>query len=196
MIPAVVGQANCYNKDLSHLADEQHPHTLFIGCIDSRMIPSSLTETVEGEMLVVRNIANQLDVAAIEFSMSKNCNSIVVCGHSTCGGIEAAMGVDCLTAVDDNVRPIRKLWKTHAETIQNQHMVLEWLNVLHNLKEISKLQVVRKRLRFKQVSLCGMYFDIRDSKVTPLAVICSENDAVNFSVEDQINILLNSMEER
>ena len=37
------------------LRREQHPHTLFITCSDSRILPSRITGTNPGELFVVRN---------------------------------------------------------------------------------------------------------------------------------------------
>ncbi|HKJ93204.1 MAG TPA: carbonic anhydrase [Longimicrobiales bacterium] len=84
------------------LVDEgQRPHTLFIGCSDSRVIPSLLTATAPGELFVVRNVGAlvppyELDQAhhgvssAIEYAvLILGVSDIVVCGHSHCGAIQA-----------------------------------------------------------------------------------------------------------
>jgi len=79
----------------------QHPSTLFIGCSDSRLVPTLLTDTPPGELFVVRNVGNlvppfesELDdletPAAIEFAtVVLQVEHIVVCGHSDCGAIRA-----------------------------------------------------------------------------------------------------------
>jgi len=47
-----------YKDIFEKLKDKQNPHTLFIGCSDSRIIPDLITKTMPGELFTVRNIAN------------------------------------------------------------------------------------------------------------------------------------------
>ena len=47
-----------YKELFKNLSKSQNPHTLFIGCSDSRVVPSLITSTLPGELFVVRNIAN------------------------------------------------------------------------------------------------------------------------------------------
>ncbi len=90
-----------YEQLFSKLEKEQKPHTLFIGCSDSRVVPSMITATGPGELFIIRNIANIVPpykvsgeylaaISAIEFAIeSLGVENIVVCGHSNCGGCAA-----------------------------------------------------------------------------------------------------------
>ena len=80
---------------------KQNPHTLFIGCSDSRVVPNLITQTDPGELFIVRNIANIVPpyrqteeyvatTSVIEYAvLALGVDTIVVCGHSNCGGCAA-----------------------------------------------------------------------------------------------------------
>jgi carbonic anhydrase len=81
---------------------KQKPRLLWIGCCDSRVVPSQITQADPGELFEVRNIANCVPPAwagddavgaAIEYALAQlGVDDIVVCGHSGCGGIQALGG--------------------------------------------------------------------------------------------------------
>ncbi len=82
-------------------AKKQKPKLLWIGCCDSRVIPSQITQADPGELFEIRNIANCVPPAgadddsvgaAIEYALRHlGVDDIVVCGHTGCGGIQALL---------------------------------------------------------------------------------------------------------
>lgn len=78
---------------------KQRPKLLWIGCCDSRVVPSQITQADPGELFEVRNIANCVPPswahdeavgAAIEYALAHlGVDDIVVCGHTGCGGMQA-----------------------------------------------------------------------------------------------------------
>ena len=86
-----------FYKKLS--SEGQNPFVLYIGCSDSRVIPEKLLNLSEGDVFVIRNIANVVPpkdskdtsvAAALEFAIkSLGIEQIIVCGHTDCGGMKA-----------------------------------------------------------------------------------------------------------
>jgi carbonic anhydrase len=81
----------------SKLVAGQSPSTLFIGCSDSRVDPTIITQSDLGELFVLRNAGNIVpcygasnggEPATIEYAVSAlGVKDIVVCGHSGCGAL-------------------------------------------------------------------------------------------------------------
>ncbi len=89
-----------YGKLFRSLATGQQPHTLFITCADSRMVPNLITDTDPGELFILRNVGNMIPphsatrgtpaLAGLEYALGVlRVRDIVVCGHSGCGAIAA-----------------------------------------------------------------------------------------------------------
>src|SRR5579872_1721552 len=89
---------------LEALADQgQRPQALVLACIDSRADPAMIFDTVPGQMLSIRNVANLVppyapDVtyhgtsAALEFAVRVlGIPQIVVLGHGLCGGVRVLL---------------------------------------------------------------------------------------------------------
>ena len=84
------------------LAQGQEPKLLWIGCADSRVSETAITDSEPGEIFVHRNVANLVtpgdgNVAAVlEYGLRHLAiPDVVVCGHFGCGGMQALdEGVD------------------------------------------------------------------------------------------------------
>jgi len=93
-----------YQDRFSDLARQgQRPPAMVIACADSRVAPEMIFDCAPGEIFVVRNVSNLVPPyepdegkhgtsAALEFAVTAlNVRTIVVMGHSQCGGIRALM---------------------------------------------------------------------------------------------------------
>ncbi|HGI8184538.1 TPA: carbonic anhydrase, partial [Klebsiella aerogenes] len=76
----------------------QRPHSLWIGCSDSRVPAEVLTGSHPGELFVHRNIANMIDPAddnfmsVLQYALHYlEVERVVLCGHYGCGGVQAAL---------------------------------------------------------------------------------------------------------
>ncbi len=79
------------------LARDQQPFCVLVGCSDSRVSPELLFGRGLGELFIVRNAGNVVDLAAmgsIEYGVAVlGAPLIVVLGHERCGAVQAAVNV-------------------------------------------------------------------------------------------------------
>ncbi|KAJ3820511.1 carbonic anhydrase [Lentinula raphanica] len=75
----------------------QSPHTLWIGCGDSRVPETVITGTRPGDIFVNRNVGNQVQfgdenlMATLEFAVvALGVRNVIVCGHTGCGAVIAS----------------------------------------------------------------------------------------------------------
>jgi carbonic anhydrase len=79
------------------LAVGQKPFCVLVGCSDSRVSPELLFGRGLGELFIIRNAGNVVDLAAmgsIEYAIAVlQVPLIVVLGHERCGAVQAAVSV-------------------------------------------------------------------------------------------------------
>lgn len=166
---------------LERLASEdQNPGALFIGCSDSRVIPELLTSSSPGELFVMRNVANVVppfehsDVcvgASIEYAVAAlGVEHVVICGHTGCGGVRAALGdghgLDVMPSVREWLEVVRPtLASVTGEDEDDRWRAAVELNVLQQLENLSTYPVVAEALAEERLDLHGWVYDMRHARL-------------------------------
>lgn len=170
----------------SELGKEQKPHTLFIGCSDSRLVPGMITATRPGELFIIRNIANIVPpykqsgeylaaISAIEFAVEElEVENIVVCGHSNCGGCAA------LYKPDEYFRkiPHTRKWLELALPVKEKvlkilpdgnHASREWLteqmNIVEQIHHLLSYPYIALKYEKGLLSISGWYYIIETGEI-------------------------------
>jgi len=77
------------------LAASQHPHTVIIGCSDSRVPPELVFDQGLGDVFVIRSAGHVLDagvIGSLEYGTAVlGASLVVVLGHESCGAIAATV---------------------------------------------------------------------------------------------------------
>ncbi|CAN7019417.1 hypothetical protein IGI04_021523 [Brassica rapa subsp. trilocularis] len=163
------------------LAKSQNPKFLVFACSDSRVSPSHILNFQPGEAFIVRNIANMVPLydktqhsgtgAAMEYPITKlNVETILVIGHSRCGGIKGLMSIEDDSApsrsvfVEDWVKigtPAKNMIKQEYGDLsfeeQCTYCEKEAVNV--TLGNLLSYPFVRERVVKGKLSIRGAHYD-------------------------------------
>ena len=167
----------------SQLVAGQSPSTLFIGCSDSRVDPTIITQQGLGELFVLRNAGNIVpcygasnggEPATIEYAVTAlGVKDIVVCGHSRCGALQAMLDPEKMEKL-----PLVKAWLNHAEATRriveenySQYAGDELLEIAireHVLVQIENLQThpaVAVKLQRGELTLHGWVYQLETGEI-------------------------------
>lgn len=107
----------CFEK----LVSGQQPHSLWIGCSDSRVPAEVLTGARPGELFVHRNIANMIDpdddsfMSVLQYALHYlNVERVVLCGHYGCGGVLAALSLPEMALANESSALSRRIGQLRA----------------------------------------------------------------------------------
>ncbi|ACM92109.1 carbonic anhydrase [Nautilia profundicola AmH] len=173
------------HKDLfQELKEGQQPHTFYVGCSDSRIVPNLITKTMPGEVFVVRNIANivppfeindgtyKCTASILEYAVKYlEVENILVCGHSNCGGLKAlfypAEKLEKLPMVKKWLEIIDDVKKAviHIQDPKLREWEVEQLNVVKQLDNLMTYPFVKERVQEGKLNLIGWYYIIETGEV-------------------------------
>ncbi len=168
------------------LGRSQAPHTLFIGCSDSRVVPNLITNTHPGELFIIRNIANIVPpyrktqeyvatTSAVEYAVQAlKVDSIVVCGHSNCGGC-AAMNQSA--AELEQLPHVRKWLEVSKEvrgrvdrlmtgdSPEEREWLTEQVNILVQMRNLLTYPYIREKYERGAISIYGWHYIIETGEI-------------------------------
>lgn len=166
-------------RDQFHLlADTQAPEWLFITCSDSRVLPDLILGTGPGDLFITRNAGNVVPITAddvdgctatIEYAIEVvKVRHAILCGHSDCGAMKAA-----LTRKGLEKLPKASRWLRHVEAAfshrqpfnpaDGEHAELGSLirgNVVAQLQNLKAQPSVAHGVAHGTLSVHGWYYDI------------------------------------
>jgi carbonic anhydrase len=177
-----------YADRFRRLSEGQTPDTLFIACSDSRVVPELIVSTDPGELFVTRNVGNMVpssrvdgmstgdlsEGSAIEFSLLVlKVQNVIVCGHSECGAMKAAISKTPLAEAPNLNHWLHNcssaLFRLAQEGPLNRDLPpydqLSQLNVLVQLEHLMSYPLVRERVDAGHLQLSGWWFDIANAEM-------------------------------
>lgn len=167
------------------MAKDQSPEYLWIGCSDSRVPPSEITNTDPGEMFVHRNIANLVVhtdmnfLSVLQFAVENlKVKHIIVCGHYNCGGVKAALSNQSLGLINNWVRNIKDTYfnyKLDVDSLKDEtarvNRLVE-LNVIDQVKNLAHTSIIQ-RAWFERKLPCihGWVYDLNTGLLKQLIMM-------------------------
>ncbi|MGK8557568.1 SulP family inorganic anion transporter [Nocardia gipuzkoensis] len=172
--------AHVLRPHLDELRDRQDPHSLFLTCADSRIVPNVITNSGPGDLFTVRNVGNLHPAhgsdpsaeAALTFAVDNlKVHNVAVCGHSSCGAMKALLA-------DTSAGPGLDTWLAHArpslDAYRAGHPVraaaaaagydetaqLSMVNVAVQLDTLQRHPVIRQAVADRGLTVSGLFFDI------------------------------------
>jgi carbonic anhydrase len=170
-------------KEFHLLADSQAPECLFITCSDSRIVPDLILGTGPGDLFITRNAGNVVPItthdvdgvtATIEYAVEAlNVKHAILCGHSDCGAMKAALDPKRLEGL-----PKASRWLHHVEAAFSHRQPLKSAegpnaelaslirgNVVAQLKNLYAQPSVGRAKSEGRLTVHGWYYDILTGRI-------------------------------
>jgi len=180
-----VNTTNLHSPDFfEKLSKEQLPEFLWIGCADSRVPASEVTNSLPGSIFVQRNIANMVIhtdynlLSVVNYAVEAlKVKHIIVCGHYGCGGVKAAMSNDSYGLLDGwlaHIKDVYRLHKAELDKIEDEDdrakrfVELNVQEQVYNMATVSFIQENWKKGEFPYIH--GWVYNLGDGMLKDLDI--------------------------
>lgn len=167
------------------MAKAQKPEILWIGCSDSRVSPTEITQTKPGEVFIHRNIANLVVhtdfnlLSVLQYAVQAlEIKHVVVCGHYGCGGVKAALGNQSLGLIDQWLRHLKDTYRLHQNTVdlcnteEERTNALVELNVKEQVYNLANTSIIQEAWGKRNAPyLHGWVYGLNDGIIKPILEI-------------------------
>jgi carbonic anhydrase len=165
------------------LAERQAPEWLFITCADSRVLPDLILGTEPGDLFISRSIGNVVPItshdvdgvtATIEYAVEVlKVRDAIVCGHSDCGALKAALDLKSLENLPKARRWLEQVeaafaYRQPLNPADGESAELASLirgNVVAQLKNLQAQAPVRHAMEEGRLTVHGWYYDILTGRI-------------------------------
>lgn len=183
-----------------HLAHQQSPHYLWIGCSDSRVPSTQLVDLAPGEMFVHRNVANVVAhtdlncLSVLQYAVEVlKVEHIIVCGHYGCGGVQAALAKSKLGLIDNWLRHVQDVIEKHTSVLEGiageaerVRRVCE-LNVIEQVMNVCQTTMVQDSWgKGQELTVDGLIYGLEDGLLRELGICVSSQEEMAASYEKAI----------
>lgn len=172
------------------LAKGQSPKFLWIGCADSRVPATEITNALPGSIFVQRNIANVVVhtdsnlLSVVNYAVKVlKVKHIIVCGHYGCGGVEAAMSNNNYGFLDNWLMHIKDVYRLHEKELDaledkqerfDRYVELNIQEQVANLAKVSFIQEEWAEGEFPYIH--GWVYSLKDGLLKDLEVTINSNE--------------------
>lgn len=181
-------------RKLAKLAEQgQSPKIAIVSCSDSRVEPTTILDCEPGDLFVIRNVANLIPPcescdnfhgtsAALEYAVNTlEVESIIVLGHTNCGGIKALMD----TPPSSTPNTFTSKWMQQLDNVKNEiledkdgtkgahYHECEQKGVIQSLNNLMTFPWVQERVKSGKLCIHGWHYDLGDGS---LSSKCKDSD--------------------
>ncbi|KAM5545069.1 hypothetical protein V8D89_001180 [Ganoderma adspersum] len=171
-------------------AQGQYLKVLWIGCADSRVPESVITDSYPGDIFVQRNIANQLlltddnAVSVLNYAVEdvKVEHVVIVVGHTNCGGVKAAQDAaqgapsEPESALERWLVPLTEL----ARKTEGDLNTLTDANVGEQVANILKSEAIEHEWKHRDVHIHGWMHELETGRLRDLGMSVRRDGPLQF----------------
>lgn len=180
------------------LAKQQSPAYLWIGCSDSRVPATQLVGLLPGELFVHRNVANVVVhtdfncLSVMQFAVDVlKVRHIIVCGHYGCGGVQAAMQNLEYGLIDNWLRHVQDVKRSHEELLsgiegegERLNRLCE-LNVVEQVVNVSRTTIVQSAWeRRQELVVHGLIYGLEDGLLRDLGITIANSQELSRAYDE------------